>query len=204
MALSTRDTERAAPGGAALPRAPIGPRILGAVLLIVGLFLFWEAYRAADGDFSPQGPWIAPVVVTGGWVAVALWYLVKQFVSPDLPESTTVDRPESAVQTLAAAATADARADDAAAVAVPETERDPGVQWLPPALLTVALCGYLALLDPVGFVLASTLFFVAAARILGSRSLIRDVVVAIALALGIYLAFTHLLELHLPSGVLPL
>jgi putative tricarboxylic transport membrane protein len=184
MALSTREQERAAADGAALPRAPIGPRILGAVLLLIGLFLLWEAYRAADGDFSPQGPWLAPVVVTGGWVAVALWYLVKQFVSPDLPEQA--DPAEQAEP------------------AVPETESEPGVQWLPPALLAVALCGYLALLEPLGFVLASTLFFITAARILGSRNLIRDVVVAVLLALAIYLAFTQLLELHLPSGVLPL
>jgi putative tricarboxylic transport membrane protein len=181
MALPTREPGRAAPG-AALPRAPIGPRILGAVLLLVGLFLLWEAYRTADGDFSAQGPWLIPVVVTGGWVAVALWYLVTQFVSPDRAEQPAADAPEDAAE-------------------APETQR---VQWLPPALLAATLCGYLAVLEPLGFVLASTVFFVAAARILGSRNLIRDIVVALALALTVFLAFTRLLELHLPSGVLPL
>lgn len=202
MSLTTREEGRAA-HGAALPRAPIGPRILGAVMLVAGLYLLWYAYRAADGNFALDGPWLAPVVVTAGWVVLALWYLVKQFVSPDVPEGAALP--------------------DGAALPEPETEPEPetaedaesqpaedlesaraGIQRLPPALLAAALCGYVYALEPLGFVLASAVFFIAAARILGSRRPVRDIVVAVTLALAIYLAFTRLLDIQLPSGVLPL
>ena len=41
-------------------------------------------------------------------------------------------------------------------------------------------------------------------RVLGSRSLIRDVIVAVVLPTVVYLAFTRLLDIFLPAGVLPL
>ena len=56
------------------------------------------------------------------------------------------------------------------------------------------------MLDPVGFVLASAVFFVVAARILGSRHSIRDVLVAVPLSLGIYLGFTRLLDIVAAGG----
>ena len=59
-------------------------------------------------------------------------------------------------------------------------------------------------LDPIGFVPASALFFVAVAWILGSRRIVRDAVTGVLLALAVYLSFTRLLEIGLPSGVLPL
>ena len=67
------------------PRAPLGPRVLGAVMLARGAFLSWYAYDAADGDFAPAGPWLAPVVVSGSWLVLAVCYLVRQFLAPPLP-----------------------------------------------------------------------------------------------------------------------
>ena len=51
---------------------------------------------------------------------------------------------------------------------------------------------------------ASFAFFLGAARILGSRRIVRDVCVALPLVLVVYLGFTRLLEINLPAGVLPL
>lgn len=60
----------------------------------------------------------------------------------------------------------------------------------------------------VGYVLATSVFTVATARVLSSRPwrevIIRDVCVGIGLALGIYLTFTRVLGIVLPAGVLPL
>ncbi|MEV4624800.1 tripartite tricarboxylate transporter TctB family protein [Micromonospora sp. NPDC049523] len=195
----------------------------------MGLFLCWTAYDSAEGDFSAHGPWLAPLVVTAGWVVLSAWYLVSQFVRPANPTdaaATTVEptdgadpalRSETVHEPAPVAGTAPADKEPGAGTEladgtnlpdgtelVDETEATGPVQWLTPALLGVALLGYVLLLDPVGFVLASAVFFVAAARILGSHHSIRDVLVAVPLVLGIYLGFTHLLEISLPSGVLPL
>jgi putative tricarboxylic transport membrane protein len=206
MTLSTSETEGRVATDAARPRAPLGPRLLGAVVLAVGLFLLWQAYDQAGGDYSPGGPWLAPLVVTAGWVLAAGWYLVRQLVAPELaadPEPATSAVAEPA-GTATAEPTAAAVAEPAEEPATTGEEVDGGVQWLTPALLGAALCGYVFALEPAGFVLASAVFFVVAARILGSRRPLRDVLVGVLLALAVYLGFTYLLTISLPSGVLPI
>ncbi|WP_460917161.1 tripartite tricarboxylate transporter TctB family protein [Plantactinospora veratri] len=151
--------------------------MLGTVLLAAGLFLLWTAYRAADGDYSVAGPWLAPLVVTTGWVVLAGWYLIDQFRTPPRAEPAGTE---------------------------PEAEQASPVRWLPPALLCAALLGYVLLLEPAGFVLSSALFFVACARILGSRRWVRDIAVAAPLVAGVYYGFTRGLDIALPAGVLPL
>ena len=140
---------------------------LAAILLLIGAGLLWTALVAADGDFSLQGPRLAPVVVTAAWVIISGFYLVVQF------------RPQPA----------------------PDDER-PG--WLAPAGVAAALAGFAVALEYAGFVLSAALFIVAVSRVLGSRSLIRDVIVAVVLPAAVYLAFTRLLDIFLPAGVLPL
>lgn len=59
----------------------------------------------------------------------------------------------------------------------------------------------LLLVERAGFVVASSILFWCAARGFGSRRPLRDVVVAIALAVTAYLVFTRGLSLALPAGV---
>jgi putative tricarboxylic transport membrane protein len=73
-----------------------------------------------------------------------------------------------------------------------------------PAGVAVCLAGFAIALEYAGFVVSAAVFVVAVARVLGSRHLVRDVVVAVVLPLGVYLAFTRLLDIFLPAGVLPL
>ena len=156
--------------------------ILAAVLVLAGAGLLWTALVATDGDFSLQGPRLAPVVVTAAWVIIAVFYLAKQF------------RPQPAPQPVPAET-------DGAAPTEGEEEA-PG--WLAPAGVAAALVGFAVALEYAGFVLSAALFVVAVSRVLGSRSLIRDVIVAVVLPVAVYLAFTRLLDIFLPAGVLPL
>jgi len=146
--------------------------ILAAVLVLAGAGLLWTALVAADGDFSLQGPRLAPVVVSAAWVLIAGFYLAMQFRPQPMP------------------------AEDE------ETEEKPG--WLAPVGVAAALVGFAVALEYAGFVVSAALFIVVVSRILGSRSLIRDVIVAVVLPTAVYLAFTRLLDIFLPAGVLPL
>ena len=148
--------------------------ILAAVLLLIGVGLLWAALVAADGDFGLQGPRLAPVVVTAAWVIIAGCYLAMQF----RPQPVPVDAEDE------------------------EVAEPPG--WLAPAGVAAALVGFAVALEYAGFVVSAALFIVAVSRVLGSRSLIRDVIVAVVLSTAVYLAFTRLLDIFLPAGVLPL
>lgn len=63
---------------------------------------------------------------------------------------------------------------------------------------------YAFVLASVGYLLATSIFFIGAARAMGSRNLSRDVMVGVGLALLVYVAFTRFLGVSLPAGVLAL
>ncbi|HET8568097.1 MAG TPA: tripartite tricarboxylate transporter TctB family protein [Candidatus Limnocylindria bacterium] len=72
----------------------------------------------------------------------------------------------------------------------------------PFALATAATAVYFVAFVPIGFIVTSIAFVLAVARILGSRALVRDLVVSIAFVLGLYVVFTQLLTVDLPRGLL--
>lgn len=74
----------------------------------------------------------------------------------------------------------------------------------PVLVIAVALAAGAVLMKPAGFVLAATLIFTGVALAFGSRRQLRDVTIGFVLSLSAYLAFTRLLSLTLPAGVLPL
>ncbi|MFE7227290.1 tripartite tricarboxylate transporter TctB family protein [Nocardioides sp. NPDC057577] len=70
--------------------------------------------------------------------------------------------------------------------------------------LIVLLIGYAYALDPVGYIVSTAVFFVVAAAVLGSREHVRDLVVAVGIAVAVYFLFSRSLGIYLPPGVLPL
>ena len=81
---------------------------------------------------------------------------------------------------------------------VDEQETD----WAAVAIIAAGLVLHMNLLKPAGFVPAAIILFLSVAFAFGSRRYLRDLVVAVALALLAYLAFTRLLGLQLPPGLL--
>jgi len=68
--------------------------------------------------------------------------------------------------------------------------------------IVVGIICLLVLFEPAGFVIAATVLFAAVARAFGSRRLLLEVPIGLALALGCQLAFTKGLSLYLPWGIL--
>jgi putative tricarboxylic transport membrane protein len=75
---------------------------------------------------------------------------------------------------------------------------------VPATLLVAALVIYAVVLDPVGYLIATPLFFVAAARALGSRNLARDITIGVLLSTLVYFTFTQALGVRLPEGIIGL
>jgi putative tricarboxylic transport membrane protein len=85
-----------------------------------------------------------------------------------------------------------------------EVEHPTGFELDAPPLLLVTggLVAQMLAMRPTGFVLASTVLFVAVARAFGSRRLVRDAAIGLVLCVVIDIAFTRGLGLNLPAGVL--
>jgi putative tricarboxylic transport membrane protein len=76
--------------------------------------------------------------------------------------------------------------------------------WFEPVALSGLLVLYAFLVVPLGYMLATALLFFVAARVLGSRQVARDAIVAVVMAVAVYIAFTQFLDISLPEGVLGL
>lgn len=170
--------EEAAPPAAASGH-PLGPRIAAVVVLLAGVGLLVQAIRdAVQHGVAVDGPRLAPLIVTVGWVVLAGWYTIQSWTATE--------------------------------VEAERGERAPRASWVVPGGLLAALVGYALVLEytVVGYVPATAVFFVVAARLLSTRPvrevILRDTVVALGLSLVVYVAFTRLLDIQLPAGVLPI
>ena len=83
-----------------------------------------------------------------------------------------------------------------------ESEESHPTDWAAVAIVSAGLILHMNLLKPLGFVPAAVVLFMCVTLAFGSRSFLRDGVVALVLAMTAYLAFTRLLGLQLPPGVL--
>jgi putative tricarboxylic transport membrane protein len=70
------------------------------------------------------------------------------------------------------------------------------------ALLAAVLVANLALINFLGWAITGALLFVGATRVLGSRTLVRDVCVGVALSVGSWYAFYVGLGVPIPAGIL--
>ena len=75
-----------------------------------------------------------------------------------------------------------------------------GTHWPTPAPLVGLLLAYVLLLEALGYALATAIFFWLTAWLLGSEQPARDAVVGVALGVVTSYAFSHWLNVQLPTG----
>ena len=75
-----------------------------------------------------------------------------------------------------------------------------GTHWPTPVLLIGLLLAYALLLSSLGYALATAIFFWLASWLLGSDRPARDAVIAVALGVVTSYAFSHGLNVQLPTG----
>jgi putative tricarboxylic transport membrane protein len=152
-----------------------GPRLAGAFLLAASVaILIAVTAISGRGGYSTSGPRFVPLLVAIGLLALSALYLARTFVRPDV------------------------------ALAERSAEEDAVTHWATPGLIMAVLLAYAFLLAPIGYPLATTAVFIAIARLLGSRSIVRDVLVGLVLGFGLYTAFTQFLGVSLPAGLTPI
>jgi len=83
----------------------------------------------------------------------------------------------------------------------PVVSRDP-VNRVAFAWLFAGIAFEVALIDSAGFVLASTVLFVCTARAFGSRRVLRDAAIGLALAAIAHVSFDRVLGYHLGGGLI--
>jgi putative tricarboxylic transport membrane protein len=74
-------------------------------------------------------------------------------------------------------------------------------EWFSLGIIVAGFLFQIIFITTLGFILSSTVLFVAVAIGFGSRQYLRDVIVALLLSSAAYFTFTRLLNLQLPSGI---
>jgi putative tricarboxylic transport membrane protein len=149
-----------------------GPRIAGLALLAMGVAALVATTRipSAGEGWAVSGPRFVPLVASVMLIVLALAFLIRTMVRPDI---------------------------ELARFAAAEAAR---THWPTPALVIAGLLGYLALLMPLGYALATALFYTAMARVLGSSHSLRDAAWGVVLGIALSYAFTRWLGVRLPVG----
>ena len=149
-----------------------GPRLAGLALLALGIAALVATTRipSARDGWAVDGPRFLPFAASVLLIVLAIGFLVRTVVRPDF---------------------------ELARFAAEESAQ---THWPTPAVVLAALGAYATLLMPLGYALATALFFTTTARILGSRHLARDAVAGVVLGVVLSYAFTRWLGVRLPVG----
>lgn len=154
-------------------RALFGLRLAALTVISLGGIILTQVSQIGTGaGFIVVGPRIFPTVVGIGFLVLGLFFLLRTTV--------LLDRD----------------------LVVEVTTEEATTHWTTTILAMLALVAYASLLHPLGYTLATALFFPVAGRILGSTRMRRDIIIGLALGLAIYLTFTRVLGVRLPAGLL--
>lgn len=171
-----REPEQEPVRGPARERSFGGPgAFAGAVLALGVVVLFGTLGFSAGGTYSPIGPGFFPLIVAVGLLLLGVLLLARASVVRD--------------GFLGEKAASEARA----------------THWPTVGLLLAALVVYAFLLDPLGYVFATALFFPAAAFVLGSgrtRAVLVNLAIGLVVGAVVFFSFTELLGVRLPDGLL--
>lgn len=161
------------PKPASSGRALFGLRLAALTVVILGGVILTQVSRIGTGaGYIVVGPRVFPTAIGLGVLVLGLLFLLRT--------TFVLDK------------------DLVAEVVTEEATTD----WTTTILSLLSLVAYASLLRPLGYTIATALFFPVIGRILGSTRLRRDIIVGITLGLVIYLAFTRVLGVRLPAGLL--
>lgn len=142
-------------------------------VLALGVFASAIAFRLPDaGGYARIGPNFMPKVVSGGLIVLGLW-LLAEVATGGWRDRVPDDPAERGEHAFVGGAFA----------------------WV-----SAGLFAQMALIDRAGFVIAAAALFACVARGFGSRRLVRDVALGLALGLAVFLFFVKFLNVNLPAG----
>jgi putative tricarboxylic transport membrane protein len=154
-------------------RVDRGQYLLAAALAVVGIYTVVDARGLTVGFGDPVGPRVFPYVIGAGMVVLAV---------------------------LLAVATA--RGDVAQGEEGEDVDLTSPPDWVTVGKLVGILVLNLLLVNLVGWAITGALLFAGCAWALGSRTLVRDLVVGVVLSVGSWYAFYVGLDVPLPPGLL--
>ena len=152
-----------------------GELFLAAGVLLVAATVLIETQEISVRQGVVVSPRIFPQIVGIGLLICGIWYAIDIIRAPNLDLGGEDDE---------------------------DVDPNAPTDWSVLGIIAVALIAYAILMEPAGFVIASAILFMISAFAMGSRKPLRDIPVAVALGLGIFMLFDGWLGVRLPDGLL--
>ena len=171
-------------------------RLAGVLIAVLGAWILWQAFALQVGPgHAAVGPRVFPIIVGLGILASGVALALSR------PQHTPEAVPGEVGGVAANALEHDAL-EHGAGHAEAEAAAEEPIDWATLGWMAALLAVYIAAYIPLGFPIASALFLIAGARVLGSRAWLRDLIAGVVVSLAAYVVFTSLLGLELPGGSL--
>lgn len=155
-------------------RVSLGSLLMGVGVLALGIYFTYGAFSIKVAtSYARVGPRVFPYLVAAGFLICGVLLVVQALRGKVAPPDEGEDVDLSA----------------------PTDFRAIGI-------LVIVLVVYVLVLERLGFALSSAILFWGVAFAFGSRQYGRDALVGIVLSFVVYFAFSRLLGLTLPAGVL--
>lgn len=159
--------------GDAHGRGKLASRVAAVAILALGSVILYDALSISEeGGFGPRQSGFFPLVVAAGVLIFGAAFLLRTTLWVDRGMTEQVAKVQAEMH------------------------------WPAVALVAAILIVYVFLLDVLGYIVGTTLFFVAVTRVVGSRRIVRNVAIGLVLSAAIYLCFTEALDVRLPAGIL--
>ncbi len=167
------DTPDAPPATAPAPERDLPQLGLAAMLVVVGAYTFYDATTLRVGFGDPVGPRIFPYAI--GAVTVVLGVLlVLATLRGDIPQAEGGE----------------------------DIDLRHPADWVTVLKLVGVLLFTALTISFIGWAISGALLFVGSAWALGSRTLVRDVIVGLVLSVSSWYFFHEVLGVILPAGIL--
>ena len=161
------------PGSAPAPQRDLAQLGLAALLVVVGAYTVYDATTLRVGFGDPVGPRLFPYVI--GAVTIVLGVLLV-------------------LATL--------RGDVPAAEGGEDVDLRQPADWRTVLSLVGVLLFTVLTITFLGWAVSGAILFVGSAWVLGSRTLVRDVIVGVVLSVSSWYFFHEVLGVILPAGIL--
>jgi putative tricarboxylic transport membrane protein len=167
------DTPDAPPAAAPAPERDLPQLGLAAMLVVVGAYTFYDATTLRVGFGDPVGPRLFPYVVGAVTVVLGL-LLVLATLRGDVPQAEGGE----------------------------DVDLRQRADWVTVLKLVGVLLFTVLTISFIGWAVSGALLFVGSAWALGSRTLVRDVIVGFVLSILSWYFFHEVLGVILPAGIL--
>lgn len=171
--LDTHPGAAGAPAATAEPRRDLAQLGLAAALVVVGAYTVYDATTLRIGFGDPVGPRVFPYVIGAGTVLLGV-LLVLATLRGDVPEAEGGE----------------------------DVDLHQPADWVTVGKLVGVLMFTVLTVSFLGWAVSGAILFVGSAWSLGSRTLVRDVIVGLVLSVSSWYAFHEGLGVILPAGIL--